>query len=209
MAGTHGLVCTLSGGPRASRIQRPAARTRSGGSGDEHSGRSRRWRRPWRGSIGAATAYPPACRSGARRYHRFPRAQPAAGRRQALRPAARADRHAVQPGSRDRPIAGRGRSIHPQHRDRPGCHTGRGTPGPAPGTERTATCGAHQRPSTSHPAAGSATATRSEQAHWHPTRQPPRSKDHWHEPRRFPAATSGPQCPHHPHDHREHAVARR
>jgi hypothetical protein len=38
------------------RVQRPAARTRSGRPGEEYSGRSRRWRCPWRGGIGGATA---------------------------------------------------------------------------------------------------------------------------------------------------------
>jgi hypothetical protein len=42
-----------------SGFQRPAAGTRSGGPGEEYSGRSRRWRCPWRGGIGGATAaYP-------------------------------------------------------------------------------------------------------------------------------------------------------
>jgi hypothetical protein len=42
-----------------SGFQRPAAGTRSGGPGQEYSGRSRRWRCPWRGGIGGATAaYP-------------------------------------------------------------------------------------------------------------------------------------------------------
>ena len=39
-----------------SGFQRPAAGTRSGGPGEEYSGRSRRWRCPWRGGIGGATA---------------------------------------------------------------------------------------------------------------------------------------------------------
>jgi hypothetical protein len=47
---------TNSGGLRPGRIQRPAAGTRSGGSGEEYSGRSRRWHHPWRG---ASVAPPP------------------------------------------------------------------------------------------------------------------------------------------------------
>jgi hypothetical protein len=48
-------------------VQQPAAETRSGGSGDEYSGRrSRWWRRPWVGGIGGATAYRPASRTGSR-----------------------------------------------------------------------------------------------------------------------------------------------
>ena len=69
VACTGGLVRANSGGPRPDRIQRPAAATRNGGSG-ECSGRSRRWRRPWMGGIGGATAYLPACRAGARRYQK-------------------------------------------------------------------------------------------------------------------------------------------
>jgi hypothetical protein len=50
-----------------STVQQPAAGTRSGGSGDEYSGRrSRRWRRPWVGGIGGAIAYLPVFRAGAR-----------------------------------------------------------------------------------------------------------------------------------------------
>jgi hypothetical protein len=70
VAGTQGVVCTNSGGLRPGRIQRPAARTRSGGSGEAYNGRSRRWRCPC-GGIGGATAYPPAARAGARRHHGF------------------------------------------------------------------------------------------------------------------------------------------
>jgi hypothetical protein len=48
-------------------VQQPAAGTRSGGSGDEYSGRrSRWWRRPWVGGIGGATAYRPTSRTGSR-----------------------------------------------------------------------------------------------------------------------------------------------
>ena len=48
-------------------VQQPAAETRSGGSGDEYSGRrSRWWRRPWVGGIGGATTYPPTSRTGSR-----------------------------------------------------------------------------------------------------------------------------------------------
>jgi hypothetical protein len=47
---------TNSGGLWPGRIQRPAARTRSGGSGEEYSGRSRRWHHPRRG---ASVAPPP------------------------------------------------------------------------------------------------------------------------------------------------------
>jgi hypothetical protein len=104
VASTRGLVCTNSGGSGPDRIQRPAAGTRRGGSGDEHSGRSRRCRYPW-GDIGGATAYPPASGACARRDHTFP---PSSQRRVDARHcgAPRADRHAGQPGSRDRPVAG-------------------------------------------------------------------------------------------------------
>jgi hypothetical protein len=153
VADTRGLASTNSGGPRLHRIQRPAAGTRNGGSQDECGGRSWRWRCPC-GGIGGATAYPPAA-------HRFPRAQRATGRRRSVRPAPCAERHAAYPGPRDHPVMGRGRSIHPGHRGHPGCHTGRGTPCPKQGIERTATCGDRQWPFTSHPAAGGAAAPRS------------------------------------------------
>lgn len=55
---------TNSGGLRPGRIQRPAAGTRSGGSGEEYSGRSRRWHHPWRG---ASVAPPPTFPLGDRR----------------------------------------------------------------------------------------------------------------------------------------------
>jgi DNA-directed RNA polymerase specialized sigma24 family protein len=53
------MVGTNFGGLRPGRTQRPAATTRSGGSGEEYNGRSRRLYCPWRGGIGGATAYPP------------------------------------------------------------------------------------------------------------------------------------------------------
>jgi len=153
VADTRERACTNSGGPQPHRIPRPAAATPSGGSGNECGGRSRRWRCPGRGCIGSATAYPPTSPS-----HRVPRAH---SRRRSVRPAPYAEHHAAHPEPRDHPAVNRGRSIHPGHRGHPGCHTDRGTPCPEPGTERTATGGDHQWPSTSHPAAGGAPAPRS------------------------------------------------
>jgi len=141
VAGTPGMVRANCGGLRPGRTQGPAARTRSGDSGEEYNGRSRRWRCPWRGGIGGATAYFPTRRAGARRDHQASRAQPAARRRRALRLAFRADRHAAQPGARDPPLASRGQGVHPGHRGRPGRHTSRDTPSPAPGPERATTGG--------------------------------------------------------------------
>ena len=107
VAGTCGLACTNSGGPRPHRIPRPAAATPSGGSGNECDGRSRRWRCPGRGCIGSATASPHPSRS-----HRFRRrAQRATSRCRSVRPAPCAEHHAAHPEPRDHPVVGRGRSI--------------------------------------------------------------------------------------------------
>jgi hypothetical protein len=54
VADSRGLVCPNSGGLWPNWIQRPAVGTRSGGSGEDYSGRSRRWCCPC-GSIGGAT----------------------------------------------------------------------------------------------------------------------------------------------------------
>jgi hypothetical protein len=59
VAGTGGLDCTSSGGPRPLRVPAAGCWHPERGFGEEDSGRSRRWRCPWRGGIGGATAaYP-------------------------------------------------------------------------------------------------------------------------------------------------------
>jgi hypothetical protein len=105
-----------------------AAETRAGSSGQQRCGRSRR-----RG-FGGACACLPAAPASAGGSSEFRRAQPAACRGQALRPAACADRHAAQPRPRDRLVAGRGRGVPSGRRGcsgrRPGCDTAGPPPRP-------------------------------------------------------------------------------